>query len=164
MVDSNEAVQEQVLQALVQSAAPLRALDLSRRFRLEKSSINKCLYGLLKRGKVHMDTTKTQGPPMWSALAAAVVSNYQEEEEKLLNLLKESDNGVTTFSLALALQKSSTLVHQMLYALLHSGMVEKIHHLPAAWKIRQMDTSRRFTLGATTRAPASNPRKRQASD
>jgi len=123
---------------------------------LTKSAVNKCLYELSKRGQAvivdtiitsNNDNNTTHGPPLWSPTCASLAKNYQQEHDRLLDVIQGSgDHGASTFSISLALQKSTSLINQMLYQLLEDGHVEKIHNAPPAWRVRK-NTKR---AGSTT--------------
>ena len=135
MGSGDQAAIQGILDAVVGSAQPVAPLSLAQRFGMGKSSVNKILYSLLRKGQVSLHPGK---PPLWSAGTAAVASKYQEEEAKLLEIIESSGkHGASTFSIALKLQKSKILVNQMLYSLLHESKVEKIHECPPAWRIRE---------------------------
>lgn len=151
-IDSPSAV----LGVLADSAEPLSALQLSRACRLDKSVVNNCLYGLLKRGKACIIDASTT-PPLWSATVASVGAAYQEEEKKLLGVIQSSgDHGASTFSIALKLSKQVNVVNQMLYALLDGGEVERIHQSPPAWR----RTIKKDAIASKSTETISHPKKR----
>ena len=125
---------DSVLSALLNSTASMSALMLSRKLKLDKKLVNRYLYILLRRGKVQC-TDET--PPLWMATVAAIGDTHRAEEQQLLDVLSDkgvSERGMSSFSVALTMQKSIAVVNSLLYLLQEDGEVERVHISPPAWR------------------------------
>ena len=144
--DEQACIQQQILQRLVGSTSPLKALDISNSLGIDKSLINTYLHYLQRRGKIK--STSDQ-PPRW--VYDRENTDVSQKEARLLNLLQQRDDPMSCASIAWTLQESKSSVNRILYDLEKDGSVERLQLSPAIWK-------------AMSNLSSPEPRKRPAED
>jgi|AntRauTorckE5430_2_1112549.scaffolds.fasta_scaffold00983_9 predicted transcriptional regulator len=131
-------IQKQILDQLADSLIPIKAIFLSKKLGLERSIVNKALYGLDRSGKVASTPGK---PPLWAYKRKH--SHISDREKSLSGIMTKHGIPMSSHSIAYEMQESKTTINRILYDLERDGKVHRLQISPPIWVVSSSQEKKR---------------------